>query len=457
MTSVEVVPFVREGLGNSSYLLRVGADQAIVVDPDRSAARYLLDAQARGWRIVGVFETHLHADFVTGGLEVAAASDARIFVPSEADVGYPSRGLAPGDRIEIGDFEVEAVASPGHTPEHLSYVVRGDEPAAPLLFSGGALIVGGAARTDLISADMTERLTRAQFRTIRGAFSDLPDVTLLYPTHGGGSFCSVGSGVGDRTSTLGRERATNPLFAYGDEDVFVAWFPSTFPAAPDYFFRLREVNRAGPRLAREIPGPPTLSPEAFDHQREAGAMVIDVRPSEAYATGHLPGSISIPFRAAYATWLGWIVPESAPLLFVADGVALREVIEESLLVGYERFAGVLDGGVEAWAATGGAVERAAMSDPEEVARALDEGAVAIDVREPSEVNAGKVPGALELPLGELEERMHEVPRDRPLVVYCAAGNRSATAISILERAGRGPLVNLRGGYDSWKRQMSGTA
>ena len=452
MTSVEVVPFVREGLGNSSYLVRVGEGQAIVVDPDRSAARYLGAAEARGWRIVGVFDTHLHADFVTGGLEVAAASDARIFVPSEADVGYPSRGLAPGDRIEIGDVEIEAVASPGHTPEHLSYVVRGDEPAAPVLFSGGALIVGGAARTDLISPDMTERLTRAQFRTIRGAFSDLPDETVLYPTHGGGSFCSVGSGGGERTSTLGHERATNPLFEHVEEDAFVRWFPTTFPGAPDYFFRLRDVNRAGPRLAREIPAPPPLSPEAFDHEREAGAMVIDLRPSEAYAAGHVPGSLSIPFRQAYATWLGWIVPENAPLLFVADGVPLREVIEESLLVGYERFAGVLDGGVDAWAATGRSIGKAGLSDAEEVARALDEGAIAIDVRERSEVSTGKIPGALELPLGELEERVHEVPRDRPLVVYCAAGSRSATAISILERAGRGPLVNLRGGYDSWKRR-----
>lgn len=429
----------------------MGRDQAILIDPDRGAARYLRDAEALGWRIAGVFETHLHADFVTGSLEVAAATGAPIHLPSEAGAGFPSRGLAPGERIEIGIVEVEAVASPGHTPEHLSYVVRASEPAAPMLFSGGALIVGGAARTDLISPDMTERLTRAQLRTIRDAFAGLPDETVLYPTHGGGSFCSVGSGGGERTSTLGHERATNPLFDHDDEDAFARWFPTTFPGAPDYFFRLRDVNRAGPGLAREIPMPPPLSPEAFDRERVTGAMVVDVRPYEAYSAGHLPGSISIAMREVYATWLGWIVPEGAPLLFVADGVPLREIVEESLLVGYERFAGVLDGGVDAWAASGRAVERVELSDPDEAARALDAGAVAIDVREASEIGGGKVPGALELPLGELEERLHEVPKDRPLIAYCGHGERASTAISILERAGHGPLVNLRGGYGSWKK------
>jgi len=452
VTPVEVMPFVREGLGNSSYLVGVGADRSIVVDPDRNAERYLLEAERRGWLIDGVLETHLHADFVTGGLEVAEATGASLYVPSEAGVAYPSRGLFAGERVQVGEIEIEAVASPGHTPEHLSYVLRGPEPAAPSLFSGGALIVGGAARTDLIEPAMTERLTRAQFHTIRDAFADLPDETALYPTHGGGSFCSVGAGGGERTSTLGRERATNPLFEHDDEDAFVRWFPSTFPGAPDYFFRLREVNRAGPRLVREIPPPPALTPDAFERARDDGAVVIDVREPEAYADGHVFGSISIPFREVFATWLGWIVPDGEPLLFVIDGTPLREVIEASLLVGYERFAGVLDGGVDAWLAGGRDVQRVASLETAEAERSIGAGAIAIDVREPSEVLEGKVPGALEIPLGQLQDRLGEVPEGRPLVAYCAAGNRSSTAISLLERAGRGPLVNLRGGFDAWRRK-----
>lgn len=445
-----VIPFVHEGLGNSSYLVELGEGTAILVDPDRTAGRYLQAAAARHLTIVAALETHLHADFISGSTELRVAGVPRIIVPRAAAVRFPHQPLAPGERLPLASWEVEAIASPGHTPEHLSYVLRG--PAGPpLLFSGGSLLAGGAARTDLIAPDQTTALTRAQFRTLHQAFAALPDDTGLYPTHGGGSFCSAGGGS-ERVSTLGRERATNPLLQLTDEEAFTGWFPTTFPAAPAYFFRLRPVNQAGPRPRRDIPPPPALAPAEFAAAWRQAALVIDLRTKEAYAAGHIPGALSNVYRDAYATWLGWLAPPDTPLLFVTDDdVALDRVVDESLLVGYERFAGWLAGGMPAWQAAGLPVQVGELVPPDAARRLLLDGAIALDVREPSEAAAGQISGALSAPLGTLPRLLAELPADRPIVAYCGHGERSATALSLLERAGfSGPLVNLDGGYGAWQ-------
>jgi rhodanese-related sulfurtransferase len=296
---------------------------------------------------------------------------------------------------------------------------------------------------------MTEPLTRAQYRTLTGAFTSLPDETQLYPTHGGGSFCSAGSG-GGRTSTLGQERASNPAMGVGTEEEFVRWFPATFPAAPAYYFRMRAFNAAGPRLRREIAGPPALSAAEFGRARDGGAIVVDARPMEAYAEAHIPGALSIVFRDVFAVWLGWLVAEGTPLLFVADGVPFEGVVDQALLVGHERFAGVLEGGMKAWEAAGLPVADARLVDAAEARAAAVEGATVLDVRERDEYAAGHVPEAVHIPLGELAARVDELPADRPVVAYCGHGERSGTALSILERAGRGELLNLDGGIGAWQ-------
>ncbi|HXK33462.1 MAG TPA: MBL fold metallo-hydrolase, partial [Dehalococcoidia bacterium] len=348
---MKIIPFVHEGLGNSSYLVGLDDGRALVIDPDRSVARYVRAAEERGWRITGAVETHLHADFISGARELAATTDATLFVPSGAQPRFPHRPVAPGETLQVDGVELTAVGSPGHTPEHLAYVLRAAS-GPPRLFSGGSLIVGGAARTDLIAPEMTEPLTRAQYRTITSAFADLPDETLLLPTHGGGSFCSAGEG-GGRTSTLGAERAHNPLLAFTDEDEFTRWFPTTFPGTPAYYARMRQVNQAGPRLRSEIAPPAPMPPAAFrDATRRPGALVVDTRSVEAFAAGHIAGSISIPFREAFAVWLGWLAPADPALLIVHDDAPLSRIADECLLVGYERFGGALEGGVEAWERAG---------------------------------------------------------------------------------------------------------
>ena len=452
---MNIIPFVHEGLGNSSYLVQLGEVEAALVDPDRNVERYLDCARSLGWNITSIFETHLHADFVSGALEAAHATDARVYVPVDAQALFPHIPLGAGQQVTLSGVKVEPIDSPGHTPEHLSYVFSvAGQPS--VLFSGGALIVGGAARTDLISPQMTESLTRAEHRTLRTAFSTLGDETLLYPTHGGGSFCSAGAG-GSRTSTLGAERLGNPLLSIVDEEEFVSWFPSTFPpAVPDYFYRMRPINRAGPRLRGEITPPPRLSPAEFDaarsHHLPRGeqALVVDVRPFEEYAETHITGSLSNPFRDAYATFLGWVVSSEIPILFVAGDVTLARVIDESLLVGYERFAGWLDGGMEAWVASGRPVRCFELVGAGQAHKALLEGVAILDVREQGEFESGHIEGAINISVGKLQSHLDQVPRDRPILAYCGHGERSSTALSFLESEGIGPLLNLDGRMGAWK-------
>jgi glyoxylase-like metal-dependent hydrolase (beta-lactamase superfamily II) len=364
---VKVIPFVHEGLGNSSYLVEIGDGTAALIDPARTTARYQATAAAQGWRIVAALETHLHADFVSGMTQLGDEGVGGLYVPEAAAARFPHQPLVPGARLRLGAYEVEVIASPGHTPEHVSYVIRG-QAGPPALFSGGSLLVGGAARTDLIAPEQTDVLTRAQYHTLTQAFAALPDQTRLYPTHGSGSFCSAGGG-GERTSTLGRERVTNPLLTEPDEESFARAFTAGFPVAPAYFYRLRPVNQAGPRPRREIPLPPPLDPTAFD-AAQSTALVVDVRSKEAYAAGHIPGALSNPFRDAYATWLGWLVPPDTPLLFVTDDVPLADVVDESLLVGYEHFAGDLSGGMTAWRAAGYPVATTALVDAQTAREAV---------------------------------------------------------------------------------------
>ena len=453
MSGLELVPFVHEGLGNSSYLLHVGQGRAALVDPDRTIERYMEALEDREWLLVAVFETHLHADFLSGSLEASQATGATLHLPSAGAAKFEHRGLAPGDRVELGEVEIEAIASPGHTPEHLSYVVRSDDEP-PMLFSGGALIVGGAARTDLIAPEMTESLTRAEFRTLRDAFAELPDETGLFPTHGGGSFCSVARD-GDRSSTLGEERRSNPLLATQDEEMFVHSFPSTFPAVPAYFSRMRALNQAGPRLRDTIDPPRPLSVGSSERAMREGALLIDVRSRERYGRAHVHGSLSIPFRDVFALWLGWLAPADTTLLFVADGMDLDQVMDECLLVGYERFAGYLDGGIASWTAAGKAVSTIEVVDPRRAARALEGGAVPLDVREPDEFDRGHIGDAVHIPLGFLEGGIGDLPVGKPVLAYCGGGDRASTAASILERAGVSPVLNLDGGFDAWEGRGPG--
>jgi rhodanese-related sulfurtransferase/glyoxylase-like metal-dependent hydrolase (beta-lactamase superfamily II) len=442
---VKVIPFVHEGLGNSSYLVEVAPGKAVAVDPDRTAARYLNAAATNSLQVTAVLETHVHADFITGALEIASATGATVYTPSGSGVRYDHRPVTGGEGVRLGEATIEVLATPGHTPEHLAYTLA-TPGVEPMLFSGGSVIVGGAARTDLLGPELFEQLTRSQYHTLREAFSTLPDATALYPTHGGGSFCSAGAGS-QRTSTLGEQRAMNPALGDMTEEEFLDWFPRGFPGIPRYYAHMRDMNQAGPRLRSSIAPPPPLSPDAFQ-QAANSATIIDTRLPAEYNAAHIRDSIGIPFRDVFGVWAGWLIELGTPLLFVANA-HLAGAVDECLLVGHENFAGHLEGGVPAWEDAGLPTVTTPCIPPAEAHRLVLDDVFVLDVREPDEYAGGRIGGAKHVPLGDLAARVAEVPSDRPVLVYCGAGQRSIAAVSILERSGRGPLYNLRGGFGAW--------
>ena len=440
---VSVVPVVDEGLGNSSYLVDLGEGRALVVDPTRDISPYLRLTEARRVRLAYSLETHLHADFVSGSCELARLG-ATVLAPQEGGSGFPQRGLVDLEEFDLGGLTLRAIGTPGHTPEHLSYLLL-DGPRPMALFSGGALIVGGVARTDLIDPDQTEPLARQLYRALHDRILGLPDDLSVYPTHGAGSFCSAPGG-GRRTTTIGHERAANPLLAAPDEATFLHRLSAGLGTYPAYFRRLREVNRRGPAVYGERPPTlRTLTPDELEREVAGGAELLDVRSMEAFAAGHIPGALSIAFRDAFASWLGWLVPPDRPLLFIADeGQDRAELVRQCLKIGYERFAGELGGGMAAWRAAG-RPETATLltSDPAALRAPI------LDVRQSDEFATGHVPGAWHVELGRLAGPLDARATDASSVM-CGHGERAMSAASLLERTGRRPAVFL-GGPDDWSR------
>jgi hydroxyacylglutathione hydrolase len=435
-----IVPIVDEGLGNSSYLVDLGDGSALAVDPSRDPAPYLAEAKRLGLRIAFAAETHLHADFVSGSRELSAHG-ATVLGSTLSGREFPHRGLRDGDEVDLGGLTLRALGTPGHTPEHLAYLLLdGSRPIA--LFTGGSLLVGAVARTDLISPDRTEELARALYRSIRDRILPLPDDLRVYPTHGAGSFCAAPAG-GERTTTIERERASNPLLAAPDEDAFVALLLGGLGTYPPYFLRLQAVNRRGPRVYGEIPTLPPLTAAAVRQRMGEGAEVVDVRSLAAYAAGHVPGSLSIALRPAFATWLGWLAPPERPIVAVLDADQDRtDLVRQALKVGYENLVGELDGGMNAWQAAGFEEWRLPLVDPGHLPDAL-----LLDVRQASEYRSGHIPAAVSLELGALAAAGDLEPG--PLAVMCGHGERAMTGASVLERTGRTGLVVVVGGPDDW--------
>lgn len=444
-TGPAVVAVTDDGLGNTSWLVDLGGGQALVVDPERDPAPYARLAERLGIEIALAAETHLHADFVTGSRELAAGG-AEVVASALGDLAWPHRALRDGDEVELGRWRLRALATPGHTPEHLAYLLvdaqDGERPR--VVFTGGSLLVGSVARTDLIDPADTEALTRALWRSIHHQLLALPDDVAVFPTHGAGSFCSA-PGHDRRWTTIGDERAGNPLLGAPDEDTFVRQVLDSFGTYPPYFGRLRTVNQRGPRVLGEPGGLTRLGAEDVEALRDRGAVVVDVRPVADFAAGHVAGSLAIALRPQFASWLGWLVSDpGTPLVFVAgDHQDRREIVRQCLNVGYENLAGELAGGVEAWRAAGANTGTVPVVD----AAQLD-GRSILDVRQASEHDAGHVPGAVHVELGTLPDRLDDVPSG-PLVVMCGHGERAATAASLLAAAGHGDISVLAGGPQEW--------
>jgi hydroxyacylglutathione hydrolase len=432
------IALVDEGLGNSSYLVDLGDGRALVVDPARDPGPYLAAAQARGLTIRYAAETHLHADFVSGSRELAAEG-ARVLASAAGGTGFGHRGLGDGEEVDLGGLTLRALATPGHTPEHLSYLLLdGRRPVA--LFSGGSLLVGAVARTDLIAPERTEELARALWRSLHERILTLPGGLPVYPTHGAGSFCAAPAG-GERTTTIGAEKTANPLLAAPGEDAFVKLLLGGLGSYPPYFLRLREVNRQGPVL--HGPGPwalPALPAGQVRQLLDAGATVIDARPIASFAAGHIPGALSIELRPAFGTWLGWLADPGRDLVFLLEpGQDRADLVRQARNVGYERLAGELDGGMPAWESAGLPAGQVRLVAAGEVTGPV------LDVRQDGEFEAGHVPGARHAELGVAAGPSG----GGPLTVMCGHGERAMTGASLLEAAGRSGLTVAVGGPGDW--------
>lgn len=444
----EVVTFVDEGLGHSSFLVDLGDGRALVVDPPRIPDRHIAEADARGLAIAFTADTHSHADYVSGSPELAARG--AVFLASKgAHLEVAHRDVAAGDEIELrAGLALRAIATPGHTPDHLAYLVyENGRPTA--LFSGGSLMVGAVGRTDLLGPEPREDLARQLYRALRDEILTLPDELAVYPTHGAGSFCSA-PGSSERTTTIGRERATNPMLAAPDEDRFVEQLLAGFGSFPTYFSRLPEVNRRGPRLYGSVPALDRLDVTQVRTLLAGGAALVDVRKIEDFARGHVPGALSIELRPVFASWLGWLVDAERPLVFVlGDDQDRSELVRQCLDVGYENLAGELHGGMAAWRAIGLPEATIEIVGPGGVGLAI------VDVRQRNEYDSSHVPDAVHVELGSLPDVNGELPPG-PITLMCGHGERAMTGASILTGRGRADVAVLAGGPDDWARATGRT-
>jgi glyoxylase-like metal-dependent hydrolase (beta-lactamase superfamily II)/rhodanese-related sulfurtransferase len=432
----QLIPLVDEGLGNSAYLLDLGDGRAVAVDPSLDLRAVTAAAARRRLRIAYAVETHLHADFLSGARQFAHDHGTRIVASRGGQRTFDHRPLDDGDEVDLGGLTLRALATPGHTPEHLSFLLL-DGGREIGVFTGGSLIVGAAARTDLISADRTDELARAQHASLR-RLATLADATAVWPTHGAGSFCSAAKGA-QRTTTIGAEKATNPLLSAADEDTFVRMLTESLGSYPAYFDRLGELNRHG-YVVTAAPQLSTLDAADVRRLLGDGAIVVDVRPVRDYAAGHIPGSVSIALRAQWVTWLGWLIPPDVPIVIVRDADQdPDEILWPALNVGYSTIVGELAGGMAAWTAGGGQTATMPVVEPSEM-----DAANVVDVRQAGETAAGHLPGAHLIELGSLEGQASSVPGG-VVTVMCAHGERAATGASLLERAGHAQVSIVAGG------------
>lgn len=440
MSTIDVVPLVDEGLGNSAYLVDLGDGRAMVVDVSLDLRATSDAARRRGLTVAFAADTHLHADFLSGARQLSATEGTRVLASADGHREFTHSGLRDGDEVDLGGLRLRALGTPGHTHEHLSFLLLdGDRPVG--VFTGGSLLVGSAARTDLVSPEQTEALARAQYASLR-RLAELPDEVAVWPTHGAGSFCSAPPGT-DRVSTIGREKATNPLLRNDDEDDFVAALLGSLGSYPPYFLRLGEINRRGPAVLDQAPGLRPLDVTAVRAMLADGARLVDVRPVAEVAAVHVPGALSIPLRPVFASWLGWLAPHDRPLIILrAADQDPAEIAWQATKIGYTNLAGELSGGIDAWTAAGHATTSTRLVGPGDV-----EGRV-LDIRQTPEFAAGHLPEALHVELGELPRRADEVPGE-PLVVMCGHGERAMGAASLLEHAGHRDLAVLTGGPADW--------
>jgi len=445
--------FFIPGIAHSSYLV-AGNKTCAVIDPSRDSARYTDAAREMGLRITHILETHLHADFVSGHLDLADATGADISAPRSGNCAFPHHAVVEGDEIALEDIRFSVLETAGHTPESICYVAtdtaRGDTPVA--LFSGDTLFVGDVGRPDLFPG-RAEELASSLYDNLHSKILTLPDECEVYPAHGMGSLCGRAMAA-KRTSTIGYEKKYNYALRIRDRDAFVQALTSDMPAAPDHFARCSAINRAGPVLMRNLLPPVPIEPKPFfDRIRDGNALILDVRSYQAFSGVHIPGAWHIDFSGNFPTQAGWILPPDRDILLVVEE---RRHVDEAALqlhrVGFDRVAGFLEGGMLFWGSAGLPIGRVPVLCPDEVHTMVSSGGgVLVDVRSKEEWEDAHADGSIHIPWHDLRTRHTELDPSLHYILMCKGGQRASIGASILKMHGFANVSNLVGGYTAYKR------
>jgi hydroxyacylglutathione hydrolase len=391
-------------------------------------------------KITHALDTHLHNDYVSGCRELAA------------EVGADIAAVEAGAELRVGDLDIRVLHTPGHTPDHKSYLVA-EGGRHQSLFSGGAVMLGAIARTDLFGPHLAVHLALEALTTLQVRLRDLPDDVRVFPTHGGGSFCGTGGRSGHET-TLGAERQFNPFFQTTEVMPFLARALNQ-PRYPTYYRDMAAINRAGaPLLGRTLPPLATLSADDVAALMDDGAAVVDVRVGRDYDRGHIPGSYNVGIDGPVSAWVGWLIPRGRLIVLVgANDRDLRKAHRELLRIGFDTLAGVLDGGIDAWSSSGRELSTFETVDVEDLAQWVLSAAAmtVVDTRDESEWVDGHVPGAIHIYVPDVPHRAGEIPREAPVAVHCASGYRAGIAASLLEQAGLTRIIHVNGEYSEWDR------
>ena len=456
--SMVVETVFTEGLAQLSYLIGDRATgRAAVIDPRRDVEVYVELARKHKLTITHALETHIHADFVSGCRELAdRTGTAKVFLSAEggAKYGFPHEKLRDGDKIDLGRVVLTAKHTPGHTPEHMSYLAaesnRPDHPFA--VFSGDCLFADSVGRPDLLGDDRTGGLAKELFKSVREFYLKLDDDVRVHPGHGAGSPC--GANISDRlVTTVGYERKHNPALQIADEAKFVEFVLFTAPPEPRYYKRMKQVNAHGPEVLGRLPTCPPLPPKAFERAVKKGdAQFVDNRQMLAFGGGHAAGALNIGPRAELSIWAGWMLdPERPTFLVLPKDADLPEVQRQLVRVGYTKFGGYLLGGMEDWDNAALPLAAVPQMTVHDLNRALPPKELQVlDVRTPGEWQGGHVPGATYVFLPELEQKAGTLDKDKPVAVYCDSGYRASLAASLLLRMGFKDVRNVPGSWKAWK-------
>jgi glyoxylase-like metal-dependent hydrolase (beta-lactamase superfamily II)/rhodanese-related sulfurtransferase len=438
-------------LAHASYML-ASEGEAVVIDPQRDVDLYLNTAAEHGLRIRHIFETHLHADFVSGHKELAQRTGATIYIGRSAGARFAHVDVGDGFQLRAGKLRIDVLETPGHTPESICLVVTDEEKSSKpwAVFTGDTLFIGDVGRPDLSKTLTPAQLAGKLYDSLHEKLLTLPDDVLVYPAHGAGSLCGRNMRA-ERSSTIGTERLTNYALQIRSRDEFVRELTAKVPVRPEYFLQDAEINREGAAALSELPRLEPVSPEQLRALLEEDAIALDVRPGSEFAASHVPGSVNIGLSGQFASWAGSLLGLSCRPVLIAD---TEEQLSEAQLrlarVGIEGVRGYLEGGVAGWRKAGLPASQLQEISVETLSEQMRDGQLhLIDVRREGEWKAGHIEGADWLPLDDFKKSALSVGRDAPIAVHCKSGYRSAIACSLLQRAGYRNVRNVLGGFDAW--------